>query len=110
VQAASVALAGDSVDVTVSGVEPHAAWQGSILCHPDFPVRCATTFEARVLVLEVPIPILKGHSVTLHAHTAREEAVVSSLVALVDPKTGAVTKQRPRCLMKGQVRRAAMTT
>lgn len=97
-------LAGDSADLLLAGVDASALHQGCVLCHPEFPVRVAVKFTAQVLVLDVGLPLLKGHAVTIHAHTAREAGVISGLVALCDGKSGAVTKQRPRCLLAGQVR------
>ena len=43
-------------------------------------------FELRLVVLDVPVPLLQGHLVTLHAHAAREEGRISALVASLDPK------------------------
>jgi translation elongation factor EF-1alpha len=57
----------------------------------------------QVLVLQVPLPILKGQAVTVHAHTAREAAVVSALLGLCDPRTGQPRQHKPRCLTSGQV-------
>jgi elongation factor 1 alpha-like protein len=93
------------VDIAITGLDPTAAFQGSVLCHPDFPVRLAVSFEARVLVLDVSVPLLKGAAVTVHAHTARESGVLSGLLALLDGKTGEVVRAKPRCLLKGQVSR-----
>jgi elongation factor 1 alpha-like protein len=101
-KAATLAMAGDSVDLTLTGIEPNALTAGSILCHPDFPAPMAATFQARIVVLDVAIPILKGQQVTLHAHAARESGHVSGLISLLDPKSGEVAKLRPRCLVKGQ--------
>lgn len=36
--------------------------------------------------------------VVVHVHAAREAAIVSKLVSLLDPKTGQVTKRQPRAL------------
>lgn len=101
-------MAGDSADLLLTGIDAAVLHQGCVLCHPDFPVRVAIKFTAQVLVLDVGLPLLKGHAVTIHAHTAREAGVVSHLVALCDGRTGAVTKQRPRCLLAGQVSGAEM--
>jgi hypothetical protein len=51
-----------------------------------------SSFELRVVVLEVAAPLLRGAAVSLHAHAAREEGVVAELLALLDPRTGEVTK------------------
>ena len=39
---------------------------------------------------------------TLHAHAVREAAHLSSLVSLLDGRSGEVLRARPRCLLKGQ--------
>lgn len=57
------ARAGDGVDVTVSGVEPQSLRVGSVLCSPGWLVPQVTAFEARVVVLQPPIPILHGQQV-----------------------------------------------
>jgi elongation factor 1 alpha-like protein len=99
-------MAGDSADLVLTGVDASALHSGCVVCHPEFPVRLAVKFIAQVLVLDVGMPLLKGHALTIHTHSAREAGVISHLVALCDGKTGAVTKQRPRCLIGGQVRGA----
>lgn len=103
-QPATFARAGDSADLQLTGIEPGSAHPGAVLCHPSFPARTATRLEARLLLLDVPAPLLRGASVTLHCHTAREEGVVSALAALLDGKTGEEIRKRPRCLLKGQVK------
>ncbi|PSC70924.1 HBS1 isoform X1 isoform B [Micractinium conductrix] len=99
---ASLARAGDSADVTLAGIDTSAVGAGSVVCHPDFPVPLVSKFEARVVVLEVPIPLLRGQQVTIHAHTARESGHVSALLSLLNSKTGEVQRAKPRCLLKGQ--------
>eukprot|EP00879_Flechtneria_rotunda_P016026 GHRR01016762.1.p1 GENE.GHRR01016762.1~~GHRR01016762.1.p1 ORF type:complete len:694 (+),score=227.63 GHRR01016762.1:236-2317(+) len=99
---APLALAGDSADVLIAGLDAATLHAGAILCHPDFPVRLAVKFTVQVLVLAISLPILKGHAVTVHAHTAREAGVISGLLALCDPKTGQPKPQKPRCLLSGQ--------
>lgn len=103
-----MALAGDSADIHISGVDFAAVHAGSVLCHPDFPVHLAYKFTVQVLVLQIPVPILKGHAVTIHAHTAREAGVISGLLGLCDSKTGQHRQHKPRCLLGGQVRQAAV--
>ena len=36
---------------------------GDVLCHPDWPVPLATRLTARLLVLDVAVPILRGQQV-----------------------------------------------
>ncbi len=40
--------------------------------------------------------------VTLHAHASQETGHMSHLVSLLDSKTFEVSKNKPRCLLKGQ--------
>lgn len=61
--ALSVALAGESVDVGLTGVDPAVLATGGVLCHPEYPVVVATRIEARVLILGINIPILRGAQV-----------------------------------------------
>lgn len=44
----------------------------------------------------------------LHIHTDMEECTLERLVCVKDPHTGAVTKERPRALLKGQVGRRGL--
>lgn len=63
--AATLARAGDSVDVGLAGVDPSGLAPGSVICHPEWPIPLATAVEARIVVLDVQIPILHGAQVTL---------------------------------------------
>lgn len=62
-QPAKIARAGDSVELSVAGIDPTNVLQGSVMCPPDFPAPLVTRFEARVVVLDAPIPLLKGANV-----------------------------------------------
>ena len=109
IQAAQIAQAGDSVDVFLAGVDAANLASGAVLCHLGFAVPLVTKFEARVVALEAPVPILRGQAVVVHAHTAREAGNVTALVALLDGKSGDVAKARPRCLVKGQTAMVEVT-
>ena len=62
-----LAIAGDTVDVALHGIDAAAVSAGSMLCHPQWPVPLVARFEARVVVLDVAMPILKGRQVGAHA-------------------------------------------
>ncbi|PNW73614.1 hypothetical protein CHLRE_13g565750v5 [Chlamydomonas reinhardtii] len=110
--AANLARAGDSCEVALvahgggggggGAIDPSLVAPGAVLCHADFPAVLVTKFQLRLVVLDVPVPLLRGQAVTLHAHVAREEGHLSALVALLDPRTGEEVKARPRCLTRGQ--------
>ena len=61
--AVPLAMAGDTVDVALNGIDAAAVTGGSMLCLPHWPVPLVSRFEARVVVLEVAMPILKGRQV-----------------------------------------------
>lgn len=96
------ARAGDTVDVVVSVSDPLAIHAGSVMCSPSQPVQLAQKFTAQIAVLDIVIPLLHGQNVTLHAHTASDTGIISRIVSLIDEDTGKVTRERPRCLLKGQ--------
>lgn len=62
-QAAALARAGDTADVVLAGVDATALAVGAVVCHPDWPVPVAGRLEARIVVLDLPLPILKGRQV-----------------------------------------------
>ena len=62
-QPVPVASAGETADVTLAGIDASALVAGAVLCHPEWPVPVVSNLQARILVLDVPIPILKGRQV-----------------------------------------------
>lgn len=49
-----------------AGVEPAVLNGGAVLCHPEWPVPLASRIIARLLVLDVSRPILRGQQVPLN--------------------------------------------
>ncbi|GMH43071.1 hypothetical protein BSKO_10993 [Bryopsis sp. KO-2023] len=101
-EAATVAQAGDSCDVGLTDIDASLLFPGSVLCTTEWPCFVAVKFELRGIILEPPVPIVPGQPVALHAHTVREEGNISRLISILNPKTGEVLKNKPRCLTKGQ--------
>lgn len=97
----AVGYAGDAVDVGLDDVDPASLGPGTVLCHPDFPLTPATRIQAKIVTLDaVRVPLLVGSTVVLHAYTLAVEAKVSALIHQLDPKSGEITKTRPRCLTR----------
>jgi translation elongation factor EF-1alpha len=88
----AAACAGDSVDVGLSGVQAHELHRGSVLCHPDFPIRAVCVLEARVVALDLRIPILSGAQVTFF-HPLSSFATQTACIA-------------PLCVPRGNCSRA----
>jgi elongation factor 1 alpha-like protein len=63
----AVAVAGDTADVSLAGIDSAAISAGSVICHPDWPIPVVSRLQARVVVLDIPIPILRGRQVCLCA-------------------------------------------
>ncbi|GJP49526.1 hypothetical protein CLOM_g8726 [Closterium sp. NIES-68] len=98
----AAAWAGESADVGLQGVDANQLLPGGVLCHPDFPIPVATRVECRLLTLDLKIPLLRGTNAILHAHAAKEACRIVSLTAILDSKTGAVAKARPRAVGSNQ--------
>lgn len=96
------AKAGESCEIGLTDIEPSCLFAGCVLCPEGWPCPVCTKFECRLAVLESPAPILPGLEVSLQAHAIREPGHISRLISLLDSKTGAVIKAKPRCLTKGQ--------
>ncbi|TXG62357.1 hypothetical protein EZV62_013720 [Acer yangbiense] len=100
-RACEVARAGDSVAVSLQGIDG-TVMAGGVLCHPDFPVSIATRLELKVLLLDFATPILIGSQLEFHIHHAKEAATMVKISSLLDTKTGKVIKKAPRCLIAKQ--------
>jgi elongation factor 1 alpha-like protein len=99
-----LAVAGQGAEVCLAGLPgPEAVSAGCVVCPSSAPAPAWPSFTARLVVMDTPgaPPLLRGASVTLHAHAAREAAVVTGLVALVDPATGQATRAKPRLVQRG---------
>lgn len=96
------ARAGDTVEATVTVSDPSVVHVGSVMCSQAAPIEVSARFVAQILVLDITIPLLHGQNLTLHAHAARTTGVLTKILSIVDEHTGVVTKERPRCLLKGQ--------
>ena len=58
------AAAGDSVLLTLSGIDILQVSTGSVLCARDAPIPVTTHFAAQIVVFDVKIPITVGFPVS----------------------------------------------
>ena len=98
----TVAGAGMTVDLGLTGVSDAALFRGAVLSHGEFCVPVIATLAMRIIVLDVPMPILQGQALVFHCHVLSEAAHISKLTSLVDPKSGDVKKKAPRMLTRNQ--------
>uniref|UniRef100_A0A1B6DUA2 Tr-type G domain-containing protein n=2 Tax=Clastoptera arizonana TaxID=38151 RepID=A0A1B6DUA2_9HEMI len=94
------AFAGDNVSVTIANYDQQNISVGYILSDPMYPAPVALSFEARIVVFNVAVPITRGFSVIFHQQSLAEPAIIMKLNATLQKSTGEILKRRPRCLTK----------
>ncbi|XP_034254851.1 HBS1-like protein isoform X2 [Thrips palmi] len=97
------AFAGDCVSATISGMDQQNISVGNILCEPQRPIPITSRFQARIVIFQLRVPITKGYAVVLHHQSLVEQAVICKLVGQLHKSTGAIIKQKPRCLIGNSI-------
>ncbi|KAI8145405.1 P-loop containing nucleoside triphosphate hydrolase protein [Fennellomyces sp. T-0311] len=100
-ETATWGAAGDSVLMTLSGLDIMNLSTGCVLCNTLQPVPVTSSFNAQIVVFDVKIPITSGYPVVLHNQGLDEPASIIKLLSILDKSTGEVTKRNPRHLAKG---------
>ncbi|CAI5738927.1 unnamed protein product [Hyaloperonospora brassicae] len=96
----TLARAGDTIEMGVTGIDQTALTTGSILCSIASPVRLAKKFEAKIMTMPtMEVPLVKGTYVTIHMHNIDEPVNVTRLVSVLN-KTGEVGRKKPRCITR----------
>ena len=94
-----IAVAGDSADVVLTGIDVARVSPGSVLCHESDPVPIKKKIRAKILVMEnLSVPIIRGAQVSLHMHSVDVPASISKLISRENSKTPHV---KPRVLSGG---------
>ncbi|KAG4072217.1 hypothetical protein HA402_007627 [Bradysia odoriphaga] len=91
-------FAGDHVAVTLSGVDVSNMSVGCILCDISNPIPMTQRIRARIIVLNIKVPITIGTPVLLHQQSLIEPAAIVKLNAQLNKTTVEVIKKNPRCL------------
>ena len=97
------ALAGDIVEITLSGIDPARLSPGCVICHPHQSLRpkVKRKVEARVLVMDrLSVPIIRGSQVLLHMHSIDVPAVLTKLLSS-QRRGDATPRQNPRVITGG---------
>lgn len=95
------AVAGDYVRISLSGVEDSQIGRRSVICPIHSRIPITHSFEARIVVFDVLIPLVNGSSLVFYRHSINSSVSVE-LIALIDKVSGEVVKKRPRVLISGQ--------
>lgn len=60
----ATAFAGDHVTLTVSGADPNVLHTGDFLCDPASPIPLASRVQARIVLFNIIVPLIKGAQVS----------------------------------------------
>lgn len=90
------AFAGDNVLVNLDKCDPAQIGFGSVICDPSEPIKTVTKFEAKVVIFNIDIPIIKGSPVILHFQSLSEQAFFGKLLKELNRNTGEVVREKPR--------------
>lgn len=92
---------GDNVGFNIRGVSRSDIRRGDVAGHPDNPPTVAKEFTAQIVVLQHPTVITAGYTPVFHCHTASVACQIAEIIAKVDPRTGAVIKEKPDFIKTG---------
>ena len=96
------ATCGDQIRVRLRGVEEEDVLPGFVLCSPNRPVHCVSSFEAKIRILELKSILSAGFNCVLHVHAAIEEVTFGALLHKLEKDTGRKSKKPPPFASKGQ--------
>jgi elongation factor 1-alpha len=96
---------GDNVGFNVRGISKSDVKRGDVAGHADNPPTVAKEFTAQIVVLQHPTVITAGYTPVFHCHTASVACTVKEITAKIDPKSGAVIKEKPDFIKTGDVAR-----
>jgi len=96
------AVAGDNVELSLSGVELNEVAVGHIACDPSHRVPVCNKVRGQVVVFGgLRVPITPGTQVVFHTQSSEAAGKIINLFSLVDKTTGEPTKSKPRFLNEG---------
>ncbi|KAF7731825.1 HBS1-like protein [Apophysomyces ossiformis] len=108
-ESANWAAAGDSVLMTLSGLDIMNLSTGCVLCSPLAPVPVTSSFTAQIVVFDIKVPITSGFPVILHHQSLNEPASIVQLLSVLDKSTGEVIKKNPRYLAEMTIQSKELT-
>eukprot|EP00742_Colponemidia_sp_Colp-10_P004092 GILJ01004367.1.p1 GENE.GILJ01004367.1~~GILJ01004367.1.p1 ORF type:complete len:612 (-),score=99.96 GILJ01004367.1:226-2061(-) len=94
------AVAGQNIEVGLTGVDFTGVSIGSVLCDVDHPISLVSIFKCQLLTFNLPSPIVHGQSVLMHIQSASYPATISKLLSVTDKATGETSKKKPRALLR----------
>ncbi|KAL7713679.1 Guanine nucleotide regulatory protein [Entamoeba marina] len=102
---------GDNVRVQTRGEAAETIQTGFVLCSPNNLVHFSNIFQAQLVVLELPKPLLTpGYEAVIHIHTAQEEVIITKITDQLDRSTGKISRKNPPYLKSGSVGNVVIRT
>ncbi|KAF5609584.1 elongation factor 1-alpha [Fusarium pseudoanthophilum] len=98
------AVAGQSVSVALTNIDPIHIRVGDMLCHTKDPISCGDTFTMKAMAFEHLMPM----PVDLHRGRLHSAGQIVSITATLDKATGAIVKKKPRVVQPGGVARVVI--
>lgn len=99
---AELAIAGDNIDVVLKDVEGefNLVLPGHVLCSELYPVPQVKKFKIKAITFDIIFPVTKGQNLVMHIQSLKISVLISRILQQIDPVSGRVIKERPRCLTK----------
>lgn len=95
------AVAGESVSIFLTGIDPAHLRVGDIMCAASHPIGTSDTFTMKAMAFEhiMPMPI------DLHRGRLHSAGQIFEMEAILDKATGETLKRRPKVIQPGEVAR-----
>ncbi|KAH7151904.1 hypothetical protein B0J13DRAFT_673022 [Dactylonectria estremocensis] len=98
------AVAGQSVSIALTNIDPIHIRVGDMLCHKTQPINCSDTFILKAMAFAHLMPM----PVDLHRGRLHAAGQIQSITATLDKASGTVVKKKPRIVQPGDVARVVV--
>nr|QPG92862.1 elongation factor thermo unstable [Neonectria ditissima] len=98
------AVAGQSISIALSNIDPIHIRVGDMLCHKAQPINCSDTFTLKAMAFAHLMPM----PVDLHRGRLHAAGQIQSIASTLDKASGAVIKKKPRIVQPGDVARVVV--
>jgi elongation factor 1 alpha-like protein len=98
------AIAGDTTDVLLTGIDSARLTTGNVICHSQHDLRppLKRKVRARIMIMDqISTPIIMGAQVLIHMHSIDVPTTISKLISSIDPKKKNSQREKPRFLTAG---------
>ncbi|EWC46452.1 hypothetical protein DRE_04395 [Drechslerella stenobrocha 248] len=98
-EATDWAVAGNNVQLHLTGIDMDHLKIGDVVCHADNPLVPLKEFEAKILAFESLTPMV----IDIHRGRLNASGRITKLIATLDKGNGTVTKKKPRHIAPGSL-------